>query len=62
MLAMVGAIALFILWAKHSEEKYEKLDQEKKKRSDERKGIIFSIVILAFILLVVWATLSTIFD
>lgn len=58
---MIGIITLFIAWGYYSDNRHEKLDQEGKKKTNERRGIILGIVILIFILLTIWASLSSIF-
>lgn len=59
---MIGIIALFIAWGYYSDNRYEKLEQEGKKKTDERRGIVLGIIILIFIILTVWASLSSIFN
>ena len=61
ILAMIGAIALFIMWGHFSEKRYEEADEAKKKKISERRGVFMGITVLVIISLVVVATISAIF-
>lgn len=61
ILTMIGAVTLFLAWSYFSEKKYERADAVIKKKIGERLGIIFSAVIILFILLTVWASISSVF-
>jgi hypothetical protein len=61
ILTMIGVTALFLAWSYYAEKKYDKSDQATKRKIDDRRGIILSIGIGLLILLVVWASISSIF-
>lgn len=61
ILVIIGFITLFLIWSHFSDKKYENLNQADKKKIDERRGVIFGIIILIFILGVITASVSSIF-
>lgn len=61
ILAMIGAIALFIIWSHFSEKRYEEADEAKRKKISERRGVFLGVLFLVIILSVITATISAIF-